>query len=249
MIKRNEQQKLSLENFEGPLDLLLHMIRSKKMDILEISLIDIADHYIDFVHSQEIIDLDETSEYLLLASQLIDIKTKSLMKTDFFTETDLYNSNDGKENLLERLIIYEKFKNLSKGLGEVYNSANRFEKLEDDFMLYLETEGERVIHLVTRGRKDLEKAMTNIIAKLENNNVKQTTLRVRRVSAEQIKTQIDKKLEVGDTTFINLLSQQTHYYISLVLLVLLEMSKNAEIILIQKNDYSDIEVRRINHGK
>ncbi len=246
MIKKNGQ-KLTLDNFEGPLDLLLHLIRNKKLDILELSLVEVADQYIEFVHSQDIINLDETSDYLLLASQLIDIKTKSLMKTDIFIDRDIYEGE--KENLLERLIAYEKIKKLSEGLGGVFSEAHRFEKLEDDFIPFMENEGERLTQLVSKGRKDLEKSMRNIMLKLENKDAKQTTLRVKRLSAEHIKQQIVEILNDGDTTFLNLLQQQTYYYIALALLVLLEMAKNDEVALLQKEDYSDIEVRRISNGK
>lgn len=243
MIKRIEQ-KLTLDNFEGPLDLLLHLIRKKKLDILEVSLVEIANQYIDFVYSQEVINLDETSDYLLLASQLIDIKTKSLMKIDMFTETDYYE--DEKENLIERLIAYEKIRILSEGLNETYEKSSRFEKLDDDFIPYIESEGERIIQLVSKGRQDLEKSMRNIMLNLENKDGKQTTLRVKRLSANQIKIMIENILLNGDTTFTSLLTQNSYYFIALVLLVLLDMSKNEEVVLIQKNDFGDIEVRRIN---
>lgn len=246
MIKKKEQ-KVTLGDFEGPLDLLLHLIRKKQLDILEISLVDVADQYVEFVYSQETINLDETSDYLLLASQLIDIKTKSLMKTDIFIEKDIYE--DEKENLLERLIAYEKIKLLSDNLAETYDNASRFEKLEDDFIPFLETESERLVTLVSKGRKDLEKAMRNIMLRLENKDTKQTTLRVKRLSAEQIKKQIVAELEGGDSTFYNLLQNNTHYYIALALLVLLEMAKNEEVFIIQNDDYTDIEVRRINNEK
>ncbi len=244
MIKNRENQKLTLDNFEGPLDLLLHLIRKKQLDILEVSLVQVADQYVEFVNSQEVIDLDETSDYLLLASQLIDIKTKSLLKTDVFIERDVFEEE--KENLLERLIQYEKFKILSEGLNEVYESASRFEKLEDDFISYIETESERVTKLVSKGSKDLEKAMRNIMLSLENKDSKQTTLRVKRKSAEQIKSEILEEIELGDTTFISVLQESNYYYVALALLVILEMSKNGEIFIIQKDDYSDIEIRRIN---
>lgn len=246
MIIRRNEQKLTLENFEGPLDLLLFLIKSKKMDVLEVSLVQVANQYVDFVHSQEIINLDETSDYLLLASQLIDIKTKSLMKTEIFIEKDLYEGE--KENLLERLIAYEKLKIMSEGLKEIYDNSSRFEKIDDDFIPYIENDGEWITRLVSKGRQDLEKAMKNIIFALQNKGGRQTTLRVKRLSAEQIKTQLLKILDEGDTTFISLLKNNTHYYIALALLVLLEMSKNGEIILKQREDFGDIEVRRI-HGK
>ncbi len=244
MIKNREQQNLSLENFEGPLDLLLHLIRNKKMDILEISLISVADQYVDFVDSQEIIDLDETSDYLLLASQLIDIKTKSLLKTDIFIERDTFEEE--KENLLERLIQYEKFKILSEGLNNIYENASRFEKLEDEFVSYVETESERVTQLVSKGMKDLERAMKNIMLSLENTENKERTIRVTRKSAEQIKAEIIEEINIGDTTFLSILQEYSFYYVALALLVILEMSKNGEIFIIQKDDYSDIEIRRLN---
>ncbi len=244
MIKNRDNQKLSIDNFEGPLDLLLHLIRKKELDILEVSLVQVADQYVEFVNSQEVIDLDETSDYLLLASQLIDIKTKSLLKTDVFIERDSFEEE--KENLLERLIQYEKYKILSEGLNEVYESASRFEKLDDDFISYIETESERVTKLVSKGAKDLEKAMRNIMLSLENKDTKQTTLRVKRKSAEQIKGEILEEIEAGDTTFLSVLQEYNFYYVALALLVILEMSKNGEIFIIQKEDYSDIEIRRIN---
>lgn len=244
MIKNRENQKLTLENFEGPLDLLLHLIRKKQLDILEISLVQVADQYVDFVNSQAVIDLDETSDYLLLASQLIDIKTKSLLKTDVFIEKDVFEEE--KENLLERLIQYEKYKILSEGLKDVYENASRFEKLDDDFISYVETESERVTKLVSKGAKDLEKAMRNIMLSLENKDGKQTTLRVKRKSAEQIKSEIISEIENGDTTFLSVLQETNYYYVALALLVILEMSKNGEIFIVQKEDYSDIEIRRIN---
>ncbi len=240
------EQKLTLSNFEGPFDLLLHLIRKKKLDIFEISLIEVADQYVEFVYSQEVIDLDLTSEYLLVASQLIDIKSKSLLKSEIFIDDDEFEEE--KENLLEKLINYEKIKILSTELGEAYESSPRFEKLEDDFIPYIENEGARLTKLVSRGRKDLERALRNIMLTLENKKVMKTTLRIKRKSAEQIKSEIVSILNDGDTTFISLIQDNTYYYIALSLLILLEMSKNEEIILIQKEDFSDIEVRRI-YGK
>ncbi len=240
------EQKLTLSNFEGPFDLLLHLIRKKKLDIFEISLIEVADQYVEFVYSQEVIDLDLTSEYLLVASQLIDIKSKSLLKSEIFIDDDEFEEE--KENLLEKLINYEKIKILSTELGEAYESSPRFEKLEDDFIPYIENEGARLTKLVSRGRKDLERALRNIMLTLENKKIMKTTLRIKRKSAEQIKSEIVSILNDGDTTFISLIQDNTYYYIALSLLILLEMSKNEEIILIQKEDFSDIEVRRI-YGK
>jgi segregation and condensation protein A len=154
---RNVEKTFQLDNFEGPLDLLLHMIREKKMDLLEISLINIADQFVDYVQAAQRINLDVASEYLLIASQLVDMKSKHMLKTDIFQEKSEFEVSD-EENLLERLIQYERYKKMSFELNELYENAPGYEKLEDDFIPYVEEEGERIVNILTNGNNDFERA-------------------------------------------------------------------------------------------
>jgi len=243
MIKKDMQFKL--DNFEGPLDLLLHMIRSKQLDLLELSLVKVADQYIEFINKADKLNLDEASEYLLIASQLVEMKSKHLMKTEIFQEPSEYEEDT--ENLIDRLVEYERYKKASSEIENLYEKASRYEKIEDDFIGFIEEDGERVIKLVSKETDDLIKAMKNMMIRLENKKPLETKLQFKRISAEQRREQVEKELETnGDTTFISLIGENVnHYFIAITLLVLLEMANAGIITIIQNESYDDIEIRRL----
>ena len=80
---------IKLENFEGPLDLLCHLIDKNKMDIYDINISEIADQYIDYINQMEKMNLDITSEFLIMASALIYLKSKSLLPKENDDEEEL----------------------------------------------------------------------------------------------------------------------------------------------------------------
>ena len=73
---------LKINEFEGPLDLLLHLIKESKMDIFDIQIEEITDQYLKYIEEQEKINLEVASEYLVLASELIEIKSKMLLPNE-----------------------------------------------------------------------------------------------------------------------------------------------------------------------
>ena len=102
-----------LENFEGPLDLLLHLITKNKMSIYDIPIVEITDQYLDAMVGIEESQLDNTSEFLVLAAQLVYIKSKMLLPKE---EDETEDEEDPREDLARRLIEYQKFKEASKEL-------------------------------------------------------------------------------------------------------------------------------------
>ncbi|BDU67684.1 MAG: segregation and condensation protein A [Candidatus Tyloplasma litorale] len=241
-----DKTKLTLENFEGPLDLLLFLIKKKKFNILKISLVQVADQYLNFINAQETIDLDETSEYLLLACQLIDIKSKHLLKFNSFGDK---KEKIDEENLLERLIEYEKIKTLSEELKKLHNKTPFFEKLDDDFQNYIDLELQKFGKLTSKGKKDLEKAVLNIDSSIKKNKLKKKTIRITKKSSEIVKKEIIKSINEGFLTLSSILKSKDKYYISLSLLIILEMSRNNEIFIYQENDYGEIKIRLKNYEK
>lgn len=105
---------IKINNFEGPLDLLCHLIDKNKMDINNISIVEIADQYIDYINSMEKMDLEVTGEFIIMASNLIYIKSKSLLPV----EKEEVDEIDPQEELINRLKEYKKFKEASKILRE-----------------------------------------------------------------------------------------------------------------------------------
>ena len=106
---------IKIENFEGPLDLLCHLIDKNKMDIYEIKISEIADQYIAYINAMEEENLEVTSEFLVMASTLLYIKSKGLLPTAVENEEELT-----EEQLIERIIEYKKYKEITKKLRENY---------------------------------------------------------------------------------------------------------------------------------
>ena len=108
-----------INDFEGPLDLLLHLVKESKMDIYEINIRMIIEQYLEYIHSLKEKNIDIASEYLVMASELVHLKSKMLInKEETEEESDEYNINS-EEELRERLIEYEKYKEITRSLSEL----------------------------------------------------------------------------------------------------------------------------------
>ena len=107
--------KIKLENFEGPLDLLVHLIDKNKMDIYDINLSEITDQYIEYINEMEKMNLEVTS----MASTLLYLKSKNLLPNQENDEQELT-----EEELLQRIIDYKKYKEITKTLKEMYQNSN-----------------------------------------------------------------------------------------------------------------------------
>ena len=121
---------LRLENFEGPLDLLVYLIDKNKMNIYDIKISDITDQYIEYLKEQEKLNLEIASEFLVMASTLILIKSRGLLPKEVDDEAELT-----EEELLQRIIEYKRYKEISKlfrtnleeGAGRIYKFQEKIE--------------------------------------------------------------------------------------------------------------------------
>lgn len=122
---------IKLENFEGPLDLLCYLIDKNKMDISEVKIADITEQYLEYIKSSEELELEVASEFLVMATTLVLIKSKKLLPTQVEDEAELT-----EEELLQRIIEYKKYKEISKVLKEMYSeNKQRFYKMPDKIEL------------------------------------------------------------------------------------------------------------------
>ena len=112
--------KIKTENFEGPLDLLCHLIDSNKMDIYDISISNITDQYIDYINAMEEMNLEVASEFILMASNLLYIKSKKMLPRQEEQEEML-----SEEELIQRIIEYKQYKEISKKFKEMYSLNNK----------------------------------------------------------------------------------------------------------------------------
>ena len=158
---------IRLDNFEGPLDLLCHLVDKNKMDINEVSISEITDQYIQYINAMKELNLEITSEFIVMASTLIYLKSKSLLPKQVEDEAELT-----EEELINRIIEYKKYKEISKKLKEQFEVfSKRFYKLPDKIELpsrKLEEKYSKVLleqaykNLLERNKSKINKNAINI---------------------------------------------------------------------------------------
>lgn len=122
MLLSSDVYRFKLDNFEGPLDLLLHLIKEAKLDIATVRLAEITEQYLEYMQDIKNVDMDKASEFITVAATLIEIKSKSILPVE--QEEELDEESD-EAMLLRRLKEYEVFKETSKKLKEI-EDVNKF---------------------------------------------------------------------------------------------------------------------------
>ena len=234
--------EIKIENFEGPLDLLCHLIEKNKMNIFEVRISDVTDQYIEYIHQMEEMNLEVTSEFLIMASTLLYLKSKTLLPKDTIEEEELT-----EEELLQRIIDYKKFKEISKRLKELYeqNSKRMFKQPDE----------------VTLPKQKLEKEYTsNIIPETYENVVNANKTRINKNAKNIEKIAITDTYTVGSKVkdmyrelvrnkkfvFNKLFSLKKHNKNEVVTAFtgLLEMSRRSKILTEQEEIFGDITVTK-----
>ena len=130
MLETNKYE-IKIENFAGPLDLLCHLIEKNKMDIYDIRISEITDQYIEYLKEQEKLNLEIASEFLVMASTLLYLKSKNLLPKQEEEEEELT-----EEELIRRIVEYKKFKEIAKVFKKNYlENSNRYFKTQEEIEL------------------------------------------------------------------------------------------------------------------
>lgn len=228
---------LRLNDFEGPLDLLLHLIKDNKMDIFDIQIEKITEQYLDYIKKQESMNLEVDSEYLVLASELIEIKSKWLLPREKVEETE--EEIDPREELMNRLLEYEAYKEITKTLKEKEQVRMEiYTKAPSDISEYMEEDTNfnmdiTLDDLVDAFQKFLERQreLKPLATKVTENEI---TVSSRRRDIKRILTK-EKKI-----SFFKLFPVYSKEYVVATFLAVLEMVKNKEIMITQKDNFDDI---------
>ena len=230
----------NIKDFTGPLDLLLHMVKKHEYNIYEVDLKQIIDEYIDFIKSLDSNDLDNKSEYLIMASELIHLKSKNLLGLDDEEDDSNFEINS-EEELRNRLIEFEKYQNITNDLRELEkNRQDYFTKLPENIKAYVDDENK------LNGSIDITKlvnAMLEISERYEFKKPKTTRITKKEYSIKDKIQYINRLLEKEKKIeFIDLIENNTKEDIVLTFLSILEMSKDNLIILSQEKNFSKIYI-------
>ncbi|WP_141433387.1 segregation/condensation protein A [Bacillus sp. 03113] len=242
------QYNVKIDAFEGPLDLLLHLINRLEIDIYDIPVSEITEQYLLYIHTMKELELDVASEYLVMAATLLAIKSKMLLpkheeeqlEDDEFLEME----DDPRDELVEKLIEYRKYKEAAEDLKELeherglmftkpptdlsdYSKEIQKESQELDVTLY---DMLAAFHKLLR-RKKIQKPLSTKITRQE-------------IPIEKKMDQILEILKTGKRrrSFYELFPVSDREHIVITFLAILELMKRKQIFLEQKSNFAEIFV-------
>lgn len=239
--------KVKLEAFEGPLDLLLHLINRLEIDIYDIPMAELTNQYIEHLHTMRVLELDELSEYLVLAATLIEIKSKMLLPVHegeaLDEDSEFHLEEDPRDELVARLIEYKKYKEAANSLLEsAEDRADHFTKLPGDLSEFGEVtvtvpeEKMNVFDLIGAFQKMLERK--KLRAPLTA-NIAKTELSVSE-KMDNIMTSLERL--GGSCDFESLFEKEDIEDLVVTFLSLLELMKRLDIIVSQENNFGKMTV-------
>ena len=235
---------LCINDFEGPLDLLLHLVRTAKMDIYTIDTKYIIDKYLEFINSLPKDDLDDASEYLVMASELIHLKSRLLLNLDTETEEDSEFSINSEEDLKNKLIEYERYQNITGIFKELEEKRNEFfTKVPENLTEYVEKEK------ITNEIMDpdlLKEALLELQKRMSYQKPLNTKITRREISVEDRVNKVREFLSVRKVAkFTELFEDYSKEMVVATFLAILDMCKNTEIKLTQEDTFKEILIEKV----
>ena len=233
---------LIINEFEGPLDLLLHLIKENKMDIFDIKIEEITEQYLSYIRKQESMNLEIDSEYLVLASELIEIKSKLLLPHE--KEVLDEEESDPREELMNRLFEYQAYKEITKTLKEKELIRQEiYTKAPSSLKEFVDNDTDIKMDITL---DDLVDAFQKFLERKKESKPLATKVTENEITVSSRRSDIKMLLSKGKkVSFFKLFPVYTKEYVVATFLAVLEMVKNKEIIITQNDTFDDIvcEVR------
>ncbi|HHY71677.1 MAG TPA: segregation/condensation protein A [Bacillus bacterium] len=243
------EYSVKIDAFEGPLDLLLHLINRYEIDIYDIPMAQITEQYLLFIQTMQELELDVASEYLVMAATLLAIKSKMLLpKTEDSLDEELSFTGeemeeDPREELMRRLLEYRKFKEAATQLKE-------YEK--DRSLLYTRPPGNLAEYIPDQREApvsdvslyDMLKALQHLMKRKKWREPKLTTVQRQEIPIQQRMEQILEELDKtnGKQSFYSLFPILDKSYIVVTFLAILELMKNNHVRCEQEKNFEDIYI-------
>lgn len=221
---------VTIDQFEGPLDLMLHLIKDNKLDLFELDMDLLTDQYLHYLNAMESMHLEIASEYLAELAGLIEYKSKKLLPWEKVVIEEEYEE-DQREKLVRRLLEYQRYKEISEQFEQKYEERQLMmsKPMSEETQKWLNTtvEGEFV-----GNPYDLIKAMNRVLRRAALTHPYETRMTVKELSLDERVIQIKKRLKnwVGKMSFEELCSDCTDLHMIIVtFLSVLDLIKHKEI--------------------
>ncbi|MFC1570868.1 segregation and condensation protein A [Candidatus Omnitrophota bacterium] len=234
--------KVKLQIFEGPLDLLLFLIKRDKVDVYDIPIADVTKQYLEYMELMQLLDLEIAGEFLVMAATLMHIKSKMLLPPEE-TEEEEQEQEDPRDELVRRLLEYKKYKEAADKLHSMYNShkgvfvregeGERSRVVSDDGSEYFEAS---LFDLITAFRKVLKNVPKEAFHKVVKNEFTVSD------KIHQIYHVLAKQSKVLFTALFEEVRNKDE--IIATFLAILELMKMREVFVVQKSYFDEIEIMR-----
>ena len=227
---------IRLSNFEGPLDLLLHLIKEGNTDIFDINISVITDKYLEYINKEKEININVSSEYLVMAAELMYLKSRSLLPNENKKEEEA-DEEVTRENLINRLVEYQRYKELTGTFKELERERKNIyikspEKVSEYVEMHYDKESS-VDELLNAfrmflNRKELDKPLETTIAKKEY-SVKDRKKKIRNILSSKKEVSLEE-----------LIDDYSRPYLVVTFLSILEMVKEKDVNIKQDRNFGKI---------
>lgn len=232
--------KFKAQKFEGPLDLLLHLIKKDNIDIFDINIAEIADQYLKYIQSMENLNLNVDSEYLVMACELIELKSRELLPRD----EDEEEEEDPKLNLINRLVEYQRYKEVSQKLKLFERERKEYFTKSVSLLDEYRDDGVKISEDISLD--DLLMAFLKFQEKKEFQKPLKTVVTKKEYSVHKRSLEIMNKLKGrGSVKFEDLFDFYNKSYVVVTFLSILDLARGGNLVIKQdsNNDAIILTVR------
>ncbi|MFD1360601.1 segregation/condensation protein A [Lentibacillus salinarum] len=237
----NQPYKVKIDAFEGPLDLLLHLINQYEIDIYDIPVAQITEQYMDYIHTMQRLELNVASEYLVMASTLLALKSQMLLPKQEIEETDEEYMEDPREELMQRLIEYRRYKDAARKLQAKEAEANQTFTRSPVLLNHADTrpaiKGDTTIY-------DMIHALGKLFERKKWNEPLETKVTSEEIPIEQRMVEVLKRVKhaADGIVFDQLFDYPSRPHIVATFMALLELMKNNDVTCEQEKHFDHLYV-------
>lgn len=228
---------ISIDNFEGPLDLLLHLVKEANIDILDIKVEEITDKYLEYIKREEELNINIATSYLVMASELMYLKSKSLLPVVKKDDEEVEDEEITRENLINRLIEYKRYKEMTPVFKELEEERKKiYIKAPEKVSNYVDNTlvGEASVD-------DLIEAFKRFLERKEEEKPLETTIARKEYSVKERKNNIRNILKVKKKAYLEELFEEYNRPVVVVtFLSILEMVKEKSVVISQDRNFDKI---------
>lgn len=240
-------EKVVLTTFEGPLDLLLHLIREHKIDIYDIPIYEITKQYLEYLNKMNEYNIEVASEFLVIASTLINIKVKMLLPKE--NEDELKEDEDPRLELVNRLIEYEKYKKAAEVLAEVFSGQEKnYFRIKDE-KLYSDL-SKNINPLENITILDIFNIMEYILTRLKESKLPPYEIKSKKITiGEKIRELLEILNKNEAIYFEDIVKLKNRSEIVISFLAILDLYKQEKIDLFQTDNFSTLKISKLKGDK